>query len=51
MSAAVIVTALFPNPGPRPVRRPAGASRLSHLMALAFALFPLAVAGGVMMDA
>ena len=48
MSAAVIVTTLFPNPGPRPARRATSGTRLSHLMALGFALLPLAVMGQVL---
>lgn len=43
MSATVVVAALFPNSGPRPARRRSSGTRLSHLMALGFALLPLAV--------
>ena len=46
MSAAVVVRALFPHPGPkRAVRRASSGNRLSHLMAIVFALIPLAAMG------
>lgn len=44
---SAVIVALFPNDAPRPVRRSAGTSRLSQMMAIGFALVPLAVAGAV----
>ena len=48
MSAAVVVTALFPNAGPRPARRQTAGTRLSYVVALGFALIPLAAMGRVL---